>query len=81
MSYYFREKPRFGERFRGKSGDEIIQELNKQFGEESPFFEGTRTNGASPSAGRTARDPFERHTAFPRVSSSVLFIVLFTNSS
>ncbi|OXU24736.1 hypothetical protein TSAR_013125 [Trichomalopsis sarcophagae] len=81
MSYYFRERPRFGERFRGKSGDELLQELKQQFGDDMPFFETTSspsaargsspgpnsaTAGSTPSGAGRTRDPFERHTSFPR---------------
>lgn len=65
MSFYFREKPRFGDKLRGKSRDELLQELNQQFDDNSKsFFE--------PAATRLTRDPFERHTGFSRVSESKL---------
>ncbi|KAF7401479.1 hypothetical protein HZH68_007299 [Vespula germanica] len=45
MSFYFRDKPRFGERFRGKSGDKLLQEIQQQLDEDSKsFFEPTTNN-------------------------------------
>ncbi|CAB0035948.1 unnamed protein product [Trichogramma brassicae] len=38
MSFYFREKPQFGERFREKFGDDIFKELKQEFGDDADFF-------------------------------------------
>ncbi|XP_057319713.1 BAG domain-containing protein Samui isoform X1 [Microplitis mediator] len=56
MSYFFRDRPKFSERLRGKSGDELFQELKQHFDDEDKNFE--------PSS-RNTRDPFDRH-AFSR---------------
>ena len=72
MSFYFREKPRISDRLRGKSGDEILEEIKQHFEEDTDsFFEPNM---------RSSRDPFERHTAFPRVSFSLFFQKLLHNS-
>ena len=73
MSYYFRERPRFGERFRGKSGEELLQELKEQFGEDIPFFDAANNQQQQqqqqqPQQQQNPRGAFERHTSFPRVS-------------
>lgn len=58
MSFYFRDRPKFSDRLRGKSGDELLQEIKQQFDEDSKsFFEPTN---------RPGRDSFERHSAFSR---------------
>ncbi|XP_035733270.1 BAG domain-containing protein Samui-like isoform X1 [Vespa mandarinia] len=60
MSFYFRDKPRFGERFRGKSGDKLLQEIQQQLDEDSKsFFEPTTNN-------RSSRFPFDRRPEFPK---------------
>ncbi|KAL2730201.1 BAG domain-containing protein Samui-like isoform X1 [Vespula maculifrons] len=60
MSFYFRDKPRFGERFRGKSGDKLLQEIQQQLDEDSKsFFEPTTNN-------RSSRFPFDRRAEFPK---------------
>lgn len=65
MSFYFREKPKISDRLRGKSGDEILQEIKQQFNEDTDsFFEPNM---------RLSRDPFERHANFPRVSVFFLY--------
>ncbi|KAK0170118.1 hypothetical protein PV328_010719 [Microctonus aethiopoides] len=56
MSYYFRDKPRFSEKLRGKMGDELFQELKQHLDDDITF---------EPSS-RSTRDPFERHSNFPR---------------
>lgn len=73
-SFYFREKPRVSDKLRGKTGDEILQEIKQHFDEDTnSFFE--------PSNMRMSRDPFERHTNFPRVSFYILlfFPILHNN--
>ncbi|KZC11784.1 BAG domain-containing protein Samui [Dufourea novaeangliae] len=55
MSFYFRDKLKFGDRLRGKSGDELLQEIKQQMDEVS-----------KPSSRTGGRDPSERHTIFPR---------------
>ncbi|CAK9816798.1 BAG domain-containing protein Samui [Anthophora quadrimaculata] len=58
MSFYFRDRPKFGDKLRGKSGDELLQEIKQQFDEDSKsFFEPSNRSG---------RDPFERHSTFSR---------------
>lgn len=64
MSFYFREKPRVSDRLRGKTGDEILQEIKQHFNEDTDSFFEPNT--------RLSRDPFERHTNFPRVSFYIL---------
>ncbi|XP_043500047.1 BAG domain-containing protein Samui-like isoform X1 [Polistes fuscatus] len=60
MSFYFRDKPRFGERFRGKSGDKLLQEIQQQLDEDSKsFFEPTTNN-------KSSRFPFDRRPEFPK---------------
>lgn len=72
MSFYFRDRPKFGDRLRGKSGDELLQEIKQQFDEDSKsFFEPTN---------RSQRDPFERHSTFSRVSLS-LYVNLHLKSN
>lgn len=67
MSFYFRDRPKFSDRLRGKSGDELLQEIKQQFDEDSKsFFEPTN---------RPGRDSFERHSAFSRVSFFYIYIL------
>lgn len=69
MSFYFRDRPKFSDRLRGKSGDELLQEIKQQFDEDSKsFFEPTNRSG---------RDSFERHSAFSRVSFFFLYIYIY----
>ena len=66
MSYYYREKPSFSERLRGKSGDELLEEIKQQFDDDdNSFFES-----------RNARDPFKRHAGIPKVQSTFLGTIL-----
>lgn len=65
MSFHFRDVPKFADRMRGKSGDELLQEIKQRFNEDSDMF-------FEPS-GRTLRDPFDRQ--FCRVVS-VLFTIV-----
>lgn len=70
MSFYFRDKSKFGDKLRGKSGDELLQEIKQQFDEDSKsFFEPTNRSG---------RDPFERHAGFSRVSKINIFNDIFS---
>lgn len=57
MSYYFREKPRFGDKMREKTDDELFDELKQRFDNDKTFFDRTP---------RKARDPFT--SGFSRVS-------------
>lgn len=58
MSFYFRDKPKFGDKFRGKSGDKLLEEIQQQLDEDrKSFFE--------PSS-RSSRFPFDRRTNFPK---------------
>jgi len=73
MSSYFRDSPRFSDRTRGKSGDELLQEAKERFYEDNDaFFE----------PNRPSRDSFDRpFPHFPRVSTMFavvpsLFIVV-----
>lgn len=66
MSFYYRDKPKFSDRLRGKSSDEILQEMKQKFDQDSSsFFEPTA---------RTAREPFERHAGFSRVCKFNVFL-------
>ncbi|KAJ9580210.1 hypothetical protein L9F63_004153 [Diploptera punctata] len=60
MSFSYRDKPRLSERLRGKSGDEILNELEEQFDQDRKMFFETNPNWRStPMTG-----PFSR-TGFP----------------
>ncbi|PNF16675.1 hypothetical protein B7P43_G05417 [Cryptotermes secundus] len=60
MSFSFRDKPRLRDRLRGKSGDEILNELKEQIDQDRKmFFETTPSWGSMPTTG-----PFSR-TGFP----------------
>lgn len=65
MSYYFRDKPRFSDRLRGNSGDDLMESLKRQFDQDSKlFFEPTSSQRSS----REREQPFDqRHINFPRV--------------
>lgn len=54
MSYYFREKPKFGDKVRDKD-DEFMQKFKHHF-DDDKFFE------------RPRGDTFDRHAGFSRVS-------------
>lgn len=69
MSYYFREKPRFGDKLRGKSGDELLEELKQQFADEGRQWDTQPPPSSAGASSRLGRDAFNRHTSFPRVSN------------
>jgi hypothetical protein len=56
MSFSFRDKPRLSDRLRGKSGDELLNELKEQFDQDRKMFFDT-----APSWGSTPMSsPFSR---------------------
>lgn len=60
MSYSFRDKPRsrLSDRLRGKSGDELLQEIRQEFDKDRKMFYDSNPNWGFTPAG----------SAFPRVS-------------
>ena len=56
MSFSFRDRPRLSERLRGKSGDEILNEIKEQFDQDRKmFFDTAPSFGSTPMTG-----PFSR---------------------
>lgn len=39
MSFFSGNKPRFSDRLRGKSGDELMDEITKEFDDENVWFD------------------------------------------
>jgi hypothetical protein len=56
MSYSFRDRSRLRDRLRGKSGDEILNELKEQIDHDRKmFFENTPSWGSMPTTGPSSR--------------------------
>lgn len=53
FSYSFRDRPRLSDRIRGKSGDELFNELRKEFDQDSKSFFGRPSSNFGASAGST----------------------------
>lgn len=73
MSFYFREKPRFGDdKNREKTDDELFEDLKQRFDNNKTFFDRSKK----------LRDPFDRHTSgFSRVSTYNFYIYFFTQQN
>jgi len=66
MSFSYRDRPRLSERLRGKSGDEILNEIKEQFDQDRKmFFDTAPSFGSTPMTG-----------PFSRVSRTHIFVIL-----
>jgi hypothetical protein len=64
MSFSFRDRPRLSERLRGKSGDELLNEMKEQFDQDRKmFFDTAPSFGSTPMTG-----------PFSRVSRTYIYI-------